>query len=87
MDKYITKRNAPSTSVEPAKKKFKSYNNEYFKYGFISLDNKPQCVVCFQILSRESMKSSKLNSTSGNKSPTFCKKNKLIFLSVNHFFF
>ncbi|XP_025418956.1 zinc finger MYM-type protein 6-like, partial [Sipha flava] len=60
MDKYITKRNAPSTSDEPAKKKFRPYNNEYLKYGFISLDNKPQCVVCFQVLSQESMKPSKL---------------------------
>ncbi|VVC38691.1 Hypothetical protein CINCED_3A001663 [Cinara cedri] len=60
MHKYITKRNAPSTSGEPAKKKCRSYNNEYFKYGFISLDNKPQCVVCFQVPSQESMKRSKL---------------------------
>lgn len=58
----MTKRNAPSTSGtgEVVKKKTRLYNNEYLKYGFTSLDDKPQCVVCFQVLSRESMKPSKL---------------------------
>lgn len=60
MDKYVTKRNAPSTSGETVKKKTRLYNNEYLKYGFISRDDKPQCVVCFQVLSQESMKPSKL---------------------------
>ena len=85
MDKYITKRNASSTSDEPAKKKFRPYNNEYLKYGFISHDNKPQCVVCFQVLSQESMKPSKLIRHLETNHPLLVKK-KLIFLSVNHFF-
>lgn len=60
MDKFVTKRNEPCTSGELMNKKKRLYNDSYLKYGFISLDDKPQCVVCFQVLSAESMKPSKL---------------------------
>ena len=60
MDKFVKKRSEPSTSSESVGKKTRLYNDSYLNYGFTSLDGKPQCVVCFQVLSDESMKPSKL---------------------------
>jgi hypothetical protein len=74
MDKYITKCNDPSTSGEPAKKKFRPYNNKYLKYEFISLDNKLQCVVYFQVLSQKSMKPSNLIGHLETNHPLLVKK-------------
>lgn len=42
------------------KKKKRHYDESYLKYGFTVIDNKPQCVICGDVLSRESMKPSKL---------------------------
>jgi len=36
IDKSITKQNAPFTSSEPAKKKFKKYNDKYLKYDYFT---------------------------------------------------
>lgn len=35
-------------------------NDNYLKFGFTVIENKPQCVICFETLSTESMKPSKL---------------------------
>jgi hypothetical protein len=42
-------------------KKNRLYDDNYLKYGFTVMANKPQCVICGEVLSRESMKPSKLN--------------------------
>lgn len=55
----MTKRSEPSTSGESVNKKKRLFNDGYLKYEFISLDGKPQYVICFQVLSAESMKPSK----------------------------
>ncbi|XP_067127064.1 SCAN domain-containing protein 3-like [Centruroides vittatus] len=60
MDKFVKKRSEPFTSSESVGKKTRLYNDSYLNYSFASLDGKPQCVVCSQVLSNESMKPSKL---------------------------
>lgn len=64
MDKFL-KRSHPSTSGtsgggESKPKKNRHYDDNYLKYGFTVINNKPQCVICGDVLSRESMKPSKL---------------------------
>lgn len=67
MDKFL-KRSQPSTSGtsvnsgggESYPKKKRHYDDSYLKYGFTVINNKPQCVICGDVLSRESMKPSKL---------------------------
>lgn len=66
MDKFL-KRSQPSTSGTSASgggeskpKKNRHYDDNYLKYGFTVINNKPQCVICGDVLSRESMKPSKL---------------------------
>lgn len=67
MDKFL-KRSQPSTSGtsinsgggESNPKKNRHYDDSYLKYGFTVINNKPQCVICGDVLSRESMKPSKL---------------------------
>lgn len=58
-----------STSFEPHFKKKKisarRYNEDYLKYGFIKCEkpfenDRPQCVICNNILANESLKPSKL---------------------------
>lgn len=63
MDKYLKRPTPPSTSGEcsdPKPKKKRLYDDNYLKFGFTVIENKPQCVICFETLSRESMKPSKL---------------------------
>ncbi|CAG5052154.1 unnamed protein product [Parnassius apollo] len=65
MDKFL-KRSQPSTSCvnssggESNPKKIDITMNSYLKYGFTVINNKPQCVIYGDVLSRESMKPSKL---------------------------
>ncbi len=66
MDKFL-KRSQPSTSGtsinsgggESNPKKNRHYDDSYLKYGFTVVNNKHQCVICGDVLSRESMKPSK----------------------------
>lgn len=65
MDKFLKRSAMPSTSgltsgSEPKKKKTRKYDEDYLKYGFTVMDDKPQCVVCCEVLSRECLKPSKL---------------------------
>lgn len=78
MDKYITKSNAPSTSGEP--EKIKSSNNEYLKYGFISLDTAAMCCFLSSSIPRkyETLKPSKLIRHLDTNHPVLVKKNQFI---------
>lgn len=61
MDKFLKRSSEPSTSSGSSGiKKNRLYDDIYLKFGFTVIDSKPQCVICFEILSRESMKPSKL---------------------------
>lgn len=75
MDKFL-KRSEPSTSRDEQipSKKHRKYSESYLKYGFSVLDDKPQCVVCCEVLSAESMKPSKLIRHLETKHPSL--KNK-----------
>jgi hypothetical protein len=42
------------------KVKHKQYNDSHLKYGFSATDDKSQCAACYELLSTESMISSKL---------------------------
>lgn len=75
MDKFL-KRSQPSTSgtsgsagSESKQKKSRYYDDNYLKYGFTVMNNKPQCVICGDVLSRESMKPSKLMRHLSTKHP------------------
>lgn len=61
MDRYF-KRNQPSCSHEASEKtkKVRKYDDSYLNVGFTVLGNRPQCVLCSDVLSAESMKPSKL---------------------------
>uniref|UniRef100_A0A1Y1L4N5 BED-type domain-containing protein n=1 Tax=Photinus pyralis TaxID=7054 RepID=A0A1Y1L4N5_PHOPY len=65
MDKFLKR--SQSTSDMSASgggaskpKKKRHYDDNYLKYGFTAINNKPQCVICGDVLSSESMKPSKL---------------------------
>ncbi|KAK4886365.1 hypothetical protein RN001_002636 [Aquatica leii] len=65
MDKFLKRSTQPSTSTssensETKSKKKRLYDDNYLKLGFTVIQNKPQCVICFETLSRESTKLSKL---------------------------
>lgn len=67
MEKFLKRSAQPSTSStsgssgsESKPKKNRLYDDNYLKYGFTVMNNKPQCVICGEVLSRESMKPSKL---------------------------
>ncbi|XP_023210685.1 zinc finger BED domain-containing protein 5-like [Centruroides sculpturatus] len=75
MDKFL-KRSQPSMSgtsgsdgSESKPKKNRHYYDNYLKYGFTVMNNKPQCVICGDVLSRESMKPSKLMRHLSTKHP------------------
>ncbi|KAK4875453.1 hypothetical protein RN001_011875 [Aquatica leii] len=56
MDKFLKK---PTTSSDASasgcgKTKFRKYDQSYIQFGFTELANKPQCVVCSEVLSAES---------------------------------
>lgn len=79
MDKFLKRSTQPSTSsssesseMKPKKKRL--YDENYLKFGFTVIENKPQCVICFETLSRESMKPSKLVRHLNTKHPN--EKNK-----------
>lgn len=72
MDKFL-KRSSTSSGSSGIKKK-RLYDDNYLKFGFTVIENKPQCVICFEILSRESMKPSKLVRHLNTKHPN--EKNK-----------
>jgi len=61
MDRFV-QRAGPSSSQDDQQKqpKKRKYNDSYIRYGFTVLGNKPQCVVCSEVLSAESMKPSKM---------------------------
>lgn len=68
-EKNIDSNLQTSTSFEPHFKKKKvsarCYNEDYLKYGFIKCEksfenDRPQCVICNNILANESLKPSKL---------------------------
>ena len=40
--------------------KKQGYKKAFLKFGFMSVIEKPQCVICFKVLTQESMKLSKL---------------------------
>lgn len=65
MDKFLKRPLQPCTSGASGsggsnEKKNRLYDVKYLKYGFTVLNNKPQCVLCCEVLSAESMKPSKL---------------------------
>ncbi|XP_054723267.1 zinc finger BED domain-containing protein 5-like [Uloborus diversus] len=75
MDKFLKRSSELSTSSGSSGiKKKRLYDENYLKFGFTVIDNKPQCVICFEILSRESMKPSKLVRHLNTKHPN--EKNK-----------
>lgn len=75
MDKFLKRSSEPSTSSGSSGiKKKRLYDDNYLKFGFTVIDSKPQCVICFEILSRESMKPSKLVRHLNTKHPN--EKNK-----------
>lgn len=75
MDKFLKRSSEPSTSIGSSGiSKKRLYDDNYLKYGFTVIENKPQCVICFDILSRESMKPSKLVRHLNTKHPN--EKNK-----------
>lgn len=70
MDKFLKRSAEPSTSESGSnKKKNRLYSDEYLKYGFTIISNKPQCVICGEVLSNESMKPSKLLRHLNSKHP------------------
>lgn len=76
MDKFLKRLSEPSTSSDSSgsRKKKRLYDDIYLKFGFTVIEDKPQCVICFEILSRESMKPSKLVRHLNTKHPN--EKNK-----------
>lgn len=73
MDKFV-KRAGPSTSHddhEQKRGKVRKYSDSYIKYGFTVLGNRPQCVICSELLSAESMKPSKMIRHLESKHPSF----------------
>ncbi|XP_074115745.1 protein FAM200B-like [Cotesia typhae] len=77
MDKFLKRSTEPSTSGDTSGSKIKKkrlYDDNCLKFGFTVIDNKPQCVICFEALSRESMKPSKLTRHLHTKHPN--EKNK-----------
>ena len=43
-----------------SKRLCRRYDDAYLKYGFIACGDKPQCVICLEVLANASMKPSKL---------------------------
>jgi hypothetical protein len=63
MDKFLKREASCSKSSEKSevsKPKCRKYDNAYLQFGFTELENKPQCVICSEVLSVESMKPSKM---------------------------
>lgn len=60
MDKFLKRAFSSSDASECAKTKCRKYDQSYMQFGFTELANKPQCVVCSEVLSAESMKPSKM---------------------------
>ena len=51
-------RNSEECSHKPKKQKLRKYETEYLNFGFVEYANnrdQPQCVICLQVLSNESM--------------------------------
>lgn len=89
MDKFLHGKHSSSRSDEPtvAKKTKKivkrKYNEDYIQYGFSWCGDetapKPQCIICGEQLSNESMAPSKLNRHLNSNHPSFAKKDKQYF--------
>lgn len=62
MDKFLRRPSSSSdaSASECRKTKFRKYDQSYIQFGFTELADKPQCVVCNEVLSAESMKPSKM---------------------------
>lgn len=60
MDKFLKRGSTSSESGEHVKTKVRKYNETYIQFGFTELGNRPQCVICSETLSAESMKPSKM---------------------------
>lgn len=63
MDKFLKRDSSCSKSSansDVSKPKCRKYDNSYLQFGFTELENKPQCVICSEVLSAESMKPSKM---------------------------
>lgn len=62
MDTFLKRPSSSSdaSASECGKTKFRKYDQSYIQFGFTELANKPQCVVCSEVLSAESMKLSKM---------------------------
>ncbi|KAF2894882.1 hypothetical protein ILUMI_11292 [Ignelater luminosus] len=67
MEKFLKRSVQPSTTgtsgsrgSESKPNKNRLYDENYLKFGFTVMNNKPQCVICGKVLSSESMKPSKL---------------------------
>ena len=76
----MAKTKVQADDVGPRKRKF---CDEYLHYGFTSIIvsgvEKPQCVICSDILSEESMKPNKLKRHFSTKHPQFADKDKDFF--------
>lgn len=60
MDKFLKRASTSSDGGESVKTKCRKYNQTYIQFGFTELGNRPQCVICSETLSAESMKPSKM---------------------------
>lgn len=75
-------RHDAKTESAPRKAKLRKYNPEYLQFGFIPYkdnSNQPQCVICLNVLSNESLKPAKL------KRHLITKHNELKDKPVNFF--
>ena len=70
-------------NLEKNKVKKRKYNEDFLRYGFSSLVTagieKPQCVICNEVLSAESMKPNKLKRHFDSKHPSFADKDTQYF--------
>nr|XP_039248831.1 protein FAM200B-like [Styela clava] len=60
-----------------------SYKQNFLEFGFTSINDhgvaKPQCVLCYAVLSNESLKENKLKRHFETKHPQYVKKNRIYF--------
>ncbi|XP_050535830.1 zinc finger BED domain-containing protein 5-like [Daktulosphaira vitifoliae] len=73
-----TDESEPSTSILKRKKKTRKYDSEYLKIGFSwkedNDEQRPQCVICFEVLANESMRPNKLRRHIKTKHPDLIDK-------------
>uniref|UniRef100_A0A803K116 DUF4371 domain-containing protein n=1 Tax=Xenopus tropicalis TaxID=8364 RepID=A0A803K116_XENTR len=77
--------NHPMTMDHEKNAKKRKYSEDFLQYGFTSIITagieKPQCVICCEVLSAESMKPNKLKRHFESKHPSFASKNTNYFRS------